>query len=211
MYASRPGTKGTRVVEVFIVGINGSPNRAGNTFSLVDAAMSRCKEMGARTEILQVMDALEGQDEPYCVACATPCPETCHQNPNLADAYDLLRDCDGLIVGSPVYFGIVSGQLKSFWDKSRNLRGEKALLRKPAAALAVGAGRFGGQETTVRAIHDMLLVHGMCIVGDASRASGAGHQGVCAQRPADEDTAALERARVAAEGIVEVLQASGAA
>jgi multimeric flavodoxin WrbA len=194
---------------MFVVGINGSPDRAGSTFALVDAALSRCREMGARTEVLHVMDALEGQDNPYCVACASPCPETCHENPNLADAYDLLRDCDGLIVGSPVYFGIVSGQLKSFWDKSRNLRREKALIGKPAGAMAVGAGRFGGQETTVRSIHDMLLVHGMLIVGDASRASGAGHQGVCAQRPAGEDTAALERARVLAEGVVEVLQARG--
>jgi multimeric flavodoxin WrbA len=192
---------------MFIVGINGSPDRAGNTFSLVEAAVNRCREMGARAEILQVMDALEGQDEPYCVACASPCPETCHQNSNLADAYDLLRDCDGLIVGTPVYFGTVSGQLKSFWDKSRNLRGEKALMGKPAGAMAVAAARFGGQEIAVRAIHDILLVHGMFILGDASRSSGPGHHGVCAQRPAVEDAEALERARVIAEGIMEVLQA----
>jgi multimeric flavodoxin WrbA len=194
---------------MFIVGINGSPDRAGSTFSLLDAALKRCTELGARTEVLHVMDALEGQENPYCLACGSPCPQTCHENPNLADAFDLLRDCDGLIVGSPVYFGIVSGQLKSFWDKSRNLRREKALIGKPAGVVAVGAGRFGGQETTVRSIHDMLLVHGMLIVGDGSRATAAGHQGACAQRPAGEDTAALERARVLAEGVVEVLQARG--
>lgn len=191
---------------MLIVGINGSPDATGSTFTLVEAVLARCRELGAKTEVIQVMDALEGQDNPYCVACASPCPETCHQNPNLGDAYDLLRDCDGLVVGSPVYFGTVSAPLKSFWDKSRNLRGEKALVGKPAAAVAVGAGRFGGQETTLRAIQDVLLVHGMAIVGDASRASGAGHQGVCAQRPAGEDQAALDRARVAAEGLVEALQ-----
>jgi multimeric flavodoxin WrbA len=188
---------------MLIVGINGSPDRAGNTYALVDAVLARCGELGASAEIVQVMDALEGQDNPYCIACGTPCPETCHENPNLADAYDLLRDCGGLVVGSPVYFGTASGQLKSFWDKSRNLRGEKALVSKPAGAVAVGAGRFGGQETTLKAIHDILLVHGMHIVGDASRASGAGHQGVCAQRPARDDSAALQRARVMAEGLVE--------
>ena len=191
---------------MLIVGLNGSPDRAGNTFTLVGAVLARCLELGAKTEVIQVMDALEGQDNPYCVACATPCPETCHQNANLGDAYDLLRDCDGLVVGSPVYFGTLSAPLKSFWDKSRNLRGEKALIGKPAATVAVGAGRFGGQETTLRAIQDVLLVHGMYIVGDASRASGAGHQGVCAQRPAGEDQAALDRARIMAEGLVEALK-----
>lgn len=194
-----------KVVDMLIVGINGSPDRVGNTFTVLDAVLSRCRELGARTEVIHVMEALEGQDNAYCVACASPCPETCHQEPALADAYDLLRDCDALVVGSPVYFGTVSGQLKSFWDKSRNLRGEKALVNKPAGALSVGAGRFGGQETTVRAIQDILLVHGMRIVGDASKASGGGHQGVCAQKPAAEDASALERARVMAEGLMEAV------
>lgn len=191
---------------MLIVGVNGSPDRAGNTFTLLEAVLARCRELGARTEVIHAMDALEGQENPYCVACSSPCPETCHQNPNLADAFDILRDASALVVGSPVYFGTVSAQLKSFWDKSRSLRREKALVGKPGAAVSVGAGRFGGQETTVRAIHDILLIHGVLIVGDASRASGGGHQGVCAQRPAAEDAEALERARVLAEGLVEALK-----
>jgi multimeric flavodoxin WrbA len=190
---------------MLIVGVNGSPQRAGNTYMLLDAVLKRCAELGARTEIIHVMDALEEQEEPYCVACATPCPETCHTFSGLADAYDLLRDADALVVGSPVYFGTLSGQLKAFWDKSRNLRGEKALVNKPAGAVAVGAGRFGGQETTIRAIQDILLVHGMRIIGDGSMASGAGHQGVAAQRPSDTDSAAIERAKVLAEGLVEAI------
>jgi multimeric flavodoxin WrbA len=188
---------------MLIVGVNGSPQRAGNTYLLLDTVLKRCAELGARTEMIHVMDALEEQEEPYCVACATPCPETCHMYSGLADAYDLLRDADALVVGSPVYFGTISGQLKAFWDKSRNLRGEKALVNKPAGALACGAGRFGGQETTVRAIQDVLLVHGMRIIGDGSMESGPGHQGVCAQRPAEADEFALERAKVLAEGLFE--------
>jgi multimeric flavodoxin WrbA len=190
---------------MLVVGVNGSPQRAGNTYMLLDAVLKRCAELGARTEIIHVMDALEEQEEPYCVACASPCPETCHTFQGLADAYDLLRDADALVVGSPVYFGTLSGQLKAFWDKSRNLRGEKALVNKPGGAVAVGAGRFGGQETTIRAIQDIMFVHGMRVIGDGSMATGPGHQGVAAQRPADEDQAALERARALAEGLVEAI------
>lgn len=191
---------------MLVVGVNGSPQRAGNTYMLLDAVLKRCAELGARTEIIHVMDALEEQEEPYCVACASPCPETCHTFQGLADAYDLLRDADALVVGSPVYFGTLSGQLKAFWDKSRNLRGEKALVNKPGGAVAVGAGRFGGQETTIRTIQDILFVHGMRIIGDGSMATGAGHQGVAAQRPADTDSSALERARALGEGLVEAVQ-----
>ncbi len=188
---------------MLIVGINGSPNRSGNTAFLVEEILKQCASFGAETAIIHVMDALKGQERPYCVECATPCPEKCHQIEALNSAYQLLRKCDALVVGSPVYFGTLSAPLKSFWDKSRNLRGEKALVNKPAAAVAVGAARFGGQETTVRAIQDILLVHGMRIIGDASEGKGAGHQGVCAMRPAIEDSFAIERARVMAQGLYE--------
>lgn len=188
---------------MLIVGINGSPDRSGNTAFLVEEVLKHCASLGADTRVIHVMDALKGQERPYCVACATPCPEKCHQVEALGSAYNLLRKCDALVVGSPVYFGTLSAPLKAFWDKSRNLRGERALVNKPAGALAVAAARFGGQETTVRAIQDILLVHGMRIIGDGSEEEGAGHQGVCAMRPANEDSFGIERARIMAHGLYE--------
>lgn len=188
---------------MLIVGINGSPDREGNTAYLVGEVLKACRELAADTGLIHVMDALEGQERPYCIACGSPCPEVCHRKANLADAYDIIRKADALVVGSPVYFGTVSAQLKAFWDKSRNLRGEKALVGIPGGAVSVAAARFGGQETTVRAIHDIMLIHGMRVVGDASIGTGGGHQGVCAQRPSVDDEFARGRAKVLAEGLVE--------
>ncbi|MDD5748194.1 MAG: flavodoxin family protein [Actinomycetota bacterium] len=188
---------------MLVVGLNGSPNQDGNTAYVINAVLQRCAELGAETEIIHVMDALAGQEQVFCVACGTPCPEKCHRVENLSSAQKLLQRADALVVGSPVYFGTISAPLKAFWDKSRNLRSKKALVGKLGCAVAVGAARFGGQETTLRAIHDILLVHGMVIIGDCS-SSGAGHQGVCASAPAQEDKFALGRARILAEGIVEL-------
>lgn len=188
---------------MLVVGINGSPNQFGETRQLLDAVLKSCEDAGAKTEMIHVGEALEGQDRAYCEDCASPCPGTCHEIQNLADAYDLLRDADALVVGSPVYFGTLSAQLKAFFDKSRLLRKEKALLGKPGGALSVGNARFGGQETTVRAMHDILLVHGMRIVGDASMETGAGHQGVCGQRPVSDDAFAMERAKILGQGLAE--------
>jgi multimeric flavodoxin WrbA len=200
-------------MDMMVVGLNGSPHRDGETAYLVRKVLEACAEMGASTLTIHVADALEGQDEPYCSVCCgelqdgglAPCPENCHRVEGLAQAYDLLRKADALVVGSPVYFGTVTAQLKAFWDKSRNLRAEKALVNKPAGAVVVGEAHFGGQENTLRTIHDILLLQGMRIVGDTSMASGAGHHGVCAQRPAAGDEDALRSGKVLAEAIMEAL------
>lgn len=190
---------------MLVVAINGSPDKEGNTAYLLGLVLDECKKRGADTQLIHVMDALKGQERPYCLACASPCPGACQKNENLKVAYELLEKADGIIVGSPVYFGTVSSQLKAFWDKSRLLRRSKGLVGKPAGAVSVAAAKYGGQETTIKAIHDILLVHGMNIVGDGSVESGAGHMGVCAQRPSREDSYAAERAVILGESIVEAV------
>jgi multimeric flavodoxin WrbA len=182
---------------MYLLAINGSPLKKGNTAWLLGKVLEAAEEEGVPTRMLHVMEALKGQERPYCVACSSPCKEVCHQGSiSLREATDLLEGCAGLVLGSPVYFGTVSGQLKSFWDKTRAVRSRRSLTGKPGAAVSVGAARFGGQETTLRALHDMMIIHGMRIVGDGTPEEDAGHHGVCAQRPAEEDHFALERARI---------------
>lgn len=73
----------------------------------------------------------------------------------------------GLLLGSPVYMGSMSSQLKAFLDRSVVFRRNGFLFQdKPAAAIAVGGSRNGGQELTIQAIHAALLIHDMIIVGD---------------------------------------------
>jgi len=73
--------------------------------------------------------------------------------------------------------------------------------------VSVGNARFGGQETCIRAIHDILLVHGTVIVGDASRENGAGHMGASGQRPVSDDAGLLSsRGEGLGQGLVEAAQ-----
>ncbi len=51
-----------------------------------------------------------------------------------------------------------------------------------------------------------MLIHGMNIIGDGSVEFDAGHQGVCGQKPAEEDKDAVKRARVMGRRIVEEAQ-----
>lgn len=182
---------------MYLLAINGSPLKKGNTVHLLELVLQAAQAEGVETRILHVSDALKDQKRPYCIACSSPCKEVCHQeDPRLREATGLLEGCAGLVLGSPVYFGTVTGQLKSFWDKTRAVRSRRSMVGKPGAGVSVGAARFGGQETTLRALHDMMIIHGMRIVGDGTTEDDAGHHGVCAQRPAEDDSFAAERARI---------------
>jgi len=182
---------------MYILAINGSPRRDGNTALLLGKVLEAAEAEGVEGRLLHVMDAVKGQKNPFCVACSSPCKEACHEkDPGLREACEALEGAAAVVLGSPVYFGTVSAQLKALWDKTRAIRSRCSLVGKPAAAVSVGAARFGGQETTLKALHDMLLIQGMSIVGEGTEDTDAGHQGVCAQNPAAEDPFALERARI---------------
>ncbi len=193
---------------MLIVGLNGSPQKEGNTVNMINAALEAASRMGCDTRVLHVTDAMKGVAHPFCNNCSPVCEGVCARGNNLGEAFDLLRKADGIIIGSPVYFGTVSAQLKGFWDKSRVLRKEKALVNVVGGAVSVGAARFGGQETTVRAIQDMMLVQGMTVIGDGYIENDAGHQGACAQKPSSGDSPGLERAAIMGRRVAELAGAT---
>jgi multimeric flavodoxin WrbA len=193
---------------LLIVALNGSPKKDGNTFFMLDRALDTCRSLGADTVMLQCREAMKELRNKFCINCESPCTAKCARGNSFENALNLLRRADGLIIGSPVYFGTVSGQLKAFWDKTRSLRTDKSLLNVPGGALAVGGSRFGGQETTIRAIHDLMLVQGMLVVGDGYGEDDCGHQGAAAQRPAEEDENGINRTIILAKRVFEVAQAT---
>lgn len=193
---------------MILAGINGSPNRNGNTKALLEEILARARELGAETFIIEAGEVVETAKWPFCTACSSPCSGACFKGTKLEEAYDLLRKADGIILGSPVYFGSVSSQLKAFFDKSRKLRGEKAFYNKVASGVTVGAAKYGGQETAIKALHDIMLIHGMIIVGDGFIDDDCGHHGVCAQKPSESDGFALKRAGIMAKRMVEVCEAT---
>ncbi len=193
-----------------IVLLNGSPRSDGNTQSMLnelEAHMLNYSADNTDIKIVQVSQLLEELDTPYCTACSNPCQGNCYEDTRLEKLITSLSEVDGLVAASPVYFGTVSAQLKSFWDLTRTVRGNESLLYTVGAAIAVGGGRFGGQETTLRAIHDMMFIHGMLLVGD-SCTGNMGHQGPVAQQPFEKDDNAKTRLEVLAQSVVETAAAT---
>jgi len=75
---------------------------------------------------------------------------------------DELLEVDGLIIGSPTYYGTMAAEIKKFLDDSVKHHGK--LDGKVGAAFASAA--ITGQETTIFSILEALLIHGMIVQGD---------------------------------------------
>ena len=83
-------------------------------------------------------------------------------------------ESDGIIAGSPVYFGVMAAELKKVFDDFVTVR--RKTENNVGAAFATGGDASGGKETTMMSIIQAMLIYGMIIVGDPMDATG--HYGV---------------------------------
>lgn len=93
-----------------------------------------------------------------------PEPAVPDTGPPYATVEDL-RDCAGLLLGSPTRFGNMAAPLKYFIDGTSALWASGALVNKPAAVFTSTQTMHGGQETTLLSMMLPLLHHGMYLVG----------------------------------------------
>ena len=95
-----------------------------------------------------------------------------------------LMQADGIIIGSPVYFGSVSAEVKDLIDRSVAVR--RKLRDKVGAAFTTSGHVTGGKELTMFNILAAMMIHEMIIVGDPIEAGG--HFGVaCTGTPEKSD------------------------
>ena len=76
---------------------------------------------------------------------------------------DDLLEVDGIIVGSPTYFGLPAAEIKKLFDESVIHFGK--LEGKVGGAFTSSANIGGGNETTILSIYQMMLIHGMIVQG----------------------------------------------
>lgn len=77
-----------------------------------------------------------------------------------------LLEADGIILGSPTYYGTMAYPIKKLLDDSVRFHGR--LEGKVGAAFTSSANVGGGNETTILDILNAMLIHGMIIQGDPS-------------------------------------------
>lgn len=140
--------------------INGSPRNEGNTFLALSEVAKTLNEEGVETVIVGIgKKAVQG-----CIACGM-CGRTgrCTFNDDLyGKIFSIIKDgIDGLIVGSPVYYGGPNGSVCALMDRiCYSLNGY--LKFKPAASVAVC--RRGGASATFDRLNKYLTILNMPVV-----------------------------------------------
>jgi multimeric flavodoxin WrbA len=173
-----------------ILGISGSPHKNGNTAYAVEYALDIMARDGHTVRYVSLGDKRINP----CIGCwQCQTNRRCAHDDDMAEIYHSLRWCDALILGSPVCFGMVSGQLKTMMDRCVALRPawheELELAGKVGCGIACGGFRNGGLETTLANLQTFLLQQGMTVINDGF---GYSHAGGTVLGTAREDTLGLE-------------------
>ncbi len=134
-----------------IVILNGSPRKNGNTSSLVKAFTEGAEKSGNKvTEFF-----LDTMDIHGCKGCfgghsAKECP--CVQKDDMAKIYPAIKECEVVVLATPLYYWHMSGQIRTAIDRLFALEeGDGNLLRGNgrACALLMAAEGNGFEDVTV--------------------------------------------------------------
>lgn len=146
-----------------VVAFNGSPRKKGNTYQAIGLVLEGLEKEGIETEIVQV----GGKHINPCRICGLCRKEKdgfCHGY--LKDKKDILNECmkkmyqsQGVIIGSPVYFGSVTPEIKSLIDRSgySSRGGDGSLLRRKVCA-GIAAVRRQGAGSTLEQINHLFIL-----------------------------------------------------
>ncbi|MDR3260264.1 MAG: flavodoxin family protein [Tannerella sp.] len=165
-----------------VVAIKGSPRKNGNTAFALEVVGNVFREEGIDFEIIDI----GGKRIHGCIAC-----NACFENQNgkcaittdaLNDALLKMKEADGIILASPVYYSGIAGTMKCFLDRSFYVAAANGgWFRHKVGASVVAVRRTGGSMTFnslnhYLSISEMLLpssnywnvIHGL-EPGDAAR------------------------------------------
>jgi len=132
----------------FILFINGSPRKSGNTVRYLKAIMKGAEKERAKVELIHLIDF---KILP-CLGCYSNFPKSCtfpcKQRDDMEKLYPLLLKAQGIVLGSPSYWFSVSGLVKNFIDRLTSLENNGFLLEEKIFAAVSCAQESGGDEVT---------------------------------------------------------------
>jgi multimeric flavodoxin WrbA len=149
---------------MFVLAISGSPRRGGNTEKLLGVALDVIKERGFETKLI----SLAGKKIGGCTACMG-----CRNEPRcvLDDDFDpvyreMLR-ADGLIVGSPVYFGSATPELVALLDRAGYVSRHHGHLFNRKVGGPIAVARRIGQNFTIAQLLMWYMINGLIVPGSS--------------------------------------------
>ena len=153
-----------------IVAFSSTPRKEGNSDILVDHVLKGAGELGAETEKIRLHD-LAIRPCTACGVCQKSVETPCVIKDDMASLVEKIRQADGLLMASPIYFCSVNGQMKVFLDRLYALFGGGGFdtLRGKRAALVFTYGDkdplSSGVMNALRLFQDAFYALGVQMTG----------------------------------------------
>jgi len=162
------------VICLKVLAFNGSARKDGNTAILLRRVLAVLEAEGIETELIQ----LAGQQIHGCMACGT-CRKIQNReckivNDSVNNYIKKMAEADGIILGSPTYFSMMTPELKALIDRTGYVaRANGDLFRRKVGAAVVAVRRAGGIPT-FDAINHFFLISQMIVPGSSYWNVGVG-------------------------------------
>lgn len=135
--------------------INGSPHAKGNTAIALEEMRKVFEAEGAETELLHIGN----KDIRSCIACGTCFKKgSCVFEDEVNAAAEKFKVCDGLVVGSPVYYASANATLVAFLTR---LFYSTPFDKTMKVGAAVVAARRGGLSAAFDELNKFFTISGM--------------------------------------------------
>ena len=179
-----------------VILINGSPRADGNTYLALKECAGEIEKYGVETEIFQIGNKpVRG-----CISCGG-CSKAGHcvfQDDIMQDMLDKMKEADGIIIGSPTYYGGPNGALCALLDRAF-YTGAPDLRYKPGAAVVIC--RRGGATAALDRLNKYFTINEMPLV--TSRYWNLAHGG--AKGDVLQDAEGLQTMRILGKNMAEMV------
>jgi len=188
--------------KIKVVAFNGSPRSKGNTSLLIQEVFTVLEQNGIETELIQVGNKLV-HGCTACGKCREAQDQKCHiKNDLLNECIQKMIEADAIILGSPVYFGDITSELKALIDVAGYVtRGNGHLLARKIGAGIVSLRR-AGEIHALNSMNNFFLINQMIVPGSSYWNIGIGRE------PGDvlNDTEGLQTMRKLGENMAWLLK-----
>lgn len=157
------------------IAVNGSPRKSGNTAILLRTVLAELERHGIETELIQA----GGRDIHGCTACGacrkSAVPRCAFDDDIINESLQKIAQADALILGSPVYFGGLTAQMKAFIDRVGYASRPHHLLRGKVCA-SVAVARRNGALTAFNSMNNLFTISEGIVIGSSYWNQGVGRE-----------------------------------
>lgn len=98
-----------------VIGFNGSPRKKANTVTLIEAVLKGAADKGAETRLVN-LNEIDAKGCQGCEACKKD-PGKCALKDDISPLLEEMKECDGIVLGTPIYWFRESAQIKALIDR----------------------------------------------------------------------------------------------